>query len=119
MEYPLESPRCEATATALLDVGFGSIMLREFDPTVRADVGGGLRVLIPSTSDSFSISSSVLKAVIYDLFFPNAGKAVVCALLASRKTVEPISRSCSPFGSGKSHWKRVSRLPSSCKLFSQ
>ena len=55
----------------------------------------------------------------YDLFFPDAGKAVVFALFPLSPDSEPISRSSSPFGRWKSHLKRVSRLPSSCKVLSQ
>lgn len=43
--------------------------------------------------------------MIYDLFFPDAGKADVFALLALSPGFEPISRSSSPFGVGKSHLK--------------
>ena len=63
--------------------------------------------------DSFSISLCVLRAVVYNLFFPNAEKAFVFARLVLSPKFEPISRSCSPFGCWKNHSKRLSRLPSS------
>ena len=63
-----------------------------------------------SISDSFSISSCVPRVVIYNIFSPDTGKALVLALLAPSPNIELISRSSSPSGCVKSHCKRIPRL---------